>query len=38
MVGDALNLASKFTAKAILGLVLFIRYINSPMTLRYGYL
>jgi hypothetical protein len=37
MVGAALDLASKFTTKAISGLVLFSRYINAPITLRYGY-
>jgi hypothetical protein len=37
MVGATPNLTSKLTAKAILGLVLFARYISAPMTLRYGY-
>jgi hypothetical protein len=37
MVGATLNLASKFTAKAISGLVLFARYISAPIALRYGY-
>jgi hypothetical protein len=37
MVGAALYLASKFTAKAISGLVLFARYVSASMTLRYGY-
>jgi hypothetical protein len=37
LVGDALYLASKFTAKAISGLVLFARYISAPIALRYGY-
>jgi hypothetical protein len=37
MVGAAQYLASKFTAKAISGLVLFARYISTPMALRYGY-
>jgi hypothetical protein len=37
MVGAALYLASKFTAKAISGLVLLARYINAPMALRYEY-
>ena len=35
-VGQELNLANKFTAKAISGLVLFARYISAPMALRYG--
>jgi hypothetical protein len=37
MVGTALYLASKLTAKAILGLVLLARYISAPMLLRYVY-
>jgi hypothetical protein len=37
MVGATLNLASKFTANEISGLIFFVRYINVPMTLRYGY-
>jgi hypothetical protein len=36
LVGAALYLASKFTAKAISGLVRFARYMSDPMTLRYG--
>lgn len=35
-VKEELNLANKFTQKAISGLVLFVRYINAPMALRYG--
>jgi hypothetical protein len=38
MVGAALYLVSRFTAKAISGIVLFARYISASMTLRYGYL
>jgi hypothetical protein len=38
MVGAALYLVSKFTAKAISDLILLARYISAPMTLRYGYL
>jgi hypothetical protein len=37
LVGYALYLASKFTSNAISGLVLFARYINAPIALRYGY-
>jgi hypothetical protein len=37
MVGAVLYLVSKFTTKAILGLVLFARYISAPMALSYGY-
>jgi hypothetical protein len=37
MIGAILYLTNKFTAKAISGLVLFVRYISAPMTLRYGY-
>jgi hypothetical protein len=37
MVGDALNLASKFTAKAISSLVLFSRYIGAPVAHGYRY-
>jgi hypothetical protein len=37
MVGAALYLASRITAKAISGLLLFARYISALMTLRYGY-
>ena len=35
LVGAA-RLASKFTTKAMSGLVLLARYINAPMALRYG--
>jgi hypothetical protein len=38
MVGAALYPVSKFTAKAISGLVLLARYISALMALRYGYL
>jgi hypothetical protein len=38
MVGATLYLASKFTAKAIPDLVLFVRYISALIALRYGYL
>jgi hypothetical protein len=38
MVGATLYLASKFTAKAISDLVLFVRYISAVIALRYGYL
>jgi hypothetical protein len=38
MIRVAIYLVSKFTAKAISGLVLFARYISTPMALRYGYL
>jgi hypothetical protein len=37
MLGAAVYLASRFTAKVISGLVLLARYISAPMTLRYGY-
>jgi hypothetical protein len=37
MVGAALNLASKFTAKVISDFVLFARYISVPMVVRYEY-
>jgi hypothetical protein len=37
MVGATLNFASKFTTKAISGLVLFARYISTLITLRYEY-
>jgi hypothetical protein len=37
MVGAALNLASKFTVKAITDLILFARYIGARMTHRYEY-
>jgi hypothetical protein len=37
MVGDALFLIIQFTEKAMPGLVLFVRYISVPMTLRYRY-
>jgi hypothetical protein len=37
MVGATLYLTSKFTIKAISGLVLFVRYISGPIALRYGY-
>jgi hypothetical protein len=36
MVGATLYLASKFTVKAISGLMLFVRYISATMALRYG--
>jgi hypothetical protein len=35
MVGLVLCFVSKLTANAISGLVLFVRYISAPMTLRY---
>jgi hypothetical protein len=37
MVGATLNLASKFTTKAIKGFVLFARYISAPIAVRYDY-
>jgi hypothetical protein len=38
MVGAILYPASKLSANVMSGLVLFERYINAPMTLRYVYL
>ncbi|KAL4577145.1 hypothetical protein LXL04_013248 [Taraxacum kok-saghyz] len=35
-VGDELNLANKFTAKEMSGLVQLVRYISAPIALRYG--
>ena len=35
-VGDELNLANKFTAKEMSGLVQLVRYIRAPIALRYG--
>jgi hypothetical protein len=35
MVGVVLCVASKLTANAISGLLLFARYVSDPMTLRY---
>jgi hypothetical protein len=37
LVGSALYLASRFTANAMSSLVLFARYISTPIALRYGY-
>jgi hypothetical protein len=37
IVGAALCLARQLTTKAILGLVLFVKYISAPIALRYGY-
>jgi hypothetical protein len=37
MVRVALNLANKFTTKAISGLILFVRYNSASMVLSYEY-